>query len=182
MALTRKAHQLISDHFKGRHKDQAIDATCGNGHDTEFLLNCGFAAVTAFDIQSAAIEATKNRLNGDALDRVSLVLDGHQEMEKYVANKVDCIVFNLGYLPHADKTITTIADTSLQALEASTRVLTADGLISLLCYPGHEAGRIETDMIQSWLKSLTVEWNIETHLSRSPKPDAPILYTLTRKT
>ena len=64
MALTRLAHQLIKEHFEssGANRGLAVDATCGNGFDTEFLCRLGFKQVIGFDIQARAIEITRHRL------------------------------------------------------------------------------------------------------------------------
>ena len=42
MALTDDAHNLVRTHFANKAKRVAVDATCGNGFDTEFLVELGF--------------------------------------------------------------------------------------------------------------------------------------------
>lgn len=80
--------------------DFVIDATAGNGKDTEFL--CGLVGregkVLAFDIQEQAVENTKKRLAEHGWSEVGeVVLDSHANMGAYAQeNSVDCIVFNLG--------------------------------------------------------------------------------------
>ena len=86
-------------------------------------------------------------------------------------------MFNFGYLPGGDKTITTNADTSIKALNRASKSLNHNGLISLICYPGHTSGALEADAIKAWFKELN-GFKIETHLAVSPKPTAPILYVL----
>ena len=81
MALTDDAHQLIRDHFENKDKEVAIDATCGNGHDTQFLAELGFRRVTGFDIQKCAIDASTYRLERAGLKNVDFILAGHQFME-----------------------------------------------------------------------------------------------------
>jgi len=109
MALTRLAHQLITAHFQDRPKKFSVDATCGNGHDTEFLARLGFNKIVAFDIQPQALAATEQRLANMEDIIVDLVHDGHENLAHYTATTVDCVMFNLGYLPHTDKTLTTLA-------------------------------------------------------------------------
>ena len=61
----------------------AIDATSGNGHDTEFLARevSPDGHVFALDIQESAIQATSTRLKaGNLLDRVTLVREDHSRM------------------------------------------------------------------------------------------------------
>ena len=175
MALTDDAHQLIRDHFLHKEKRLAVDATCGNGFDTQFLAELGFIKVVGFDIQKAAIEACAQQIKHKT---VELVLAGHQTMERYIDAEVDCVMFNFGYLPSGDKTLTTNADNSVDAILAATRLLSNNGLISLMCYPGHPSGALETQSIQECLTSLKEQWVVETHLAVSPKPSAPILYIL----
>ena len=60
---------------------RVIDATMGNGHDTQWL--CELVGETghvyAFDIQPSAVEHTKSRLEAAGLlDRATLICDGHQ--------------------------------------------------------------------------------------------------------
>jgi len=180
MALTDDAHQLIRDHFDDKDKKVAVDATCGNGHDMQFLAELGFAKVVGFDIQQAAIDASRSRIEQVGLNGVELILAGHESIEQHIDSPVDCIMFNFGYLPNGDKTLTTNADNSVSGIVAATRLLNKSGMISLMCYPGHPSGALETQAIRDYLRSLSNDWTMETHLAVSPKPTAPILYTLKR--
>lgn len=181
MALTDDAHQLIKDHFQGKDKHLAVDATCGNGYDTQFLAEFGFSRVIGFDIQQIAIDASNKRIKQTGLKGVELILAGHETIEHHIESKVDCVVFNFGYLPNGDKALTTKAQNSVDAIEAATRLLSNDGLISLMCYPGHPPGALETQAIRDCFTNLENNWLVETHLAVSPKPTAPILYNLKRK-
>ena len=179
MALTDDAHNLVRTHFENKVKRIAVDATCGNGFDTEFLVELGFLEVHAFDIQNAALSNTKNRLSDKTAKSVELHLASHDRITEFVNDKIDCIMFNFGYLPGGDKNITTNANTSVKALEKASKLLHSGGLISLICYPGHPSGALETKAIKTWFKNLN-SFSIETHLAASPKPSAPILYQLTK--
>src|ERR1700754_4394232 len=97
----------------------AIDATAGNGHDTEFLAGLVGPAGTvyAFDIQEQAVNSTGERLRKAGLeDRVQVVHSGHEHMQRYIPAEhyghINAVMFNLGYLPHGDKSITTREHTS----------------------------------------------------------------------
>ena len=183
MALTQLAHQAIRTHFQHRPLDHAVDATCGNGHDTVFLASLAYKQVWGFDVQSAAIEATRTKLAAANIQHVNLIHAGHETMQQHIDQPIDCIMFNLGYLPRSDKTITTEADSSLLALKQATELLNSGGLISLLCYPGHEAGVIETHAVKSWLTTLDPQhWQVTHHTAREPKPSSPILFVLYRLT
>lgn len=181
MALTDDAQQLIRDHFLDKEKHLAVDATCGNGHDTQFLAELGFSRVVGFDIQDVAIEATALQIKQAGLQNVELILAGHQLIERHIESAVDCVMFNFGYLPNGDKSLTTDAEKSVQAINGATKLLSKKGLISLMCYPGHPPGAKETQAILKYFETLGSGWAIETHLAVSPKPTAPILYLLKRK-
>ena len=107
--------------------DIVVDATMGNGYDTKYLAEKvgeeGF--VYSFDIQETALKSTKKRLDKENLsDRVKLILDGHENMDKYVEGEVSCVLFNLGYLPRADHNIITKPETTIKAIKHSLNLLT----------------------------------------------------------
>lgn len=179
MSLTDDTHALIVQHFDSKPKKMAVDATCGNGHDTEFLYKLGFKKVLGFDVQESAINSTRQRLGNN--DSVTLIKDSHANLADYIDVKIDCLMFNFGYLPSADKEITTQSASSLLALQAGLELLSDDGLMSLMCYPGHPSGAQETEAIRKWFATLDHQkWVIETHLAASPKPTAPILHIVKR--
>ncbi|MBX2847590.1 MAG: class I SAM-dependent methyltransferase [Acidiferrobacterales bacterium] len=181
MAITDKNHQHIQAHFADRDttKLYAVDATCGNGHDTLFLAKLGFKRVFAFDIQQHAIEQTHQRVKAASCSDVKLMQTGHETINKHIAHKVDCIVFNLGYLPHGDKTLATKQQTTLEALSQSLSLLNSAGLLSILCYPGHPEGAIETKAVEAWLNSIdTHSFIVRQVLATQPSIKAPILYLI----
>ena len=53
-----------------------------------------------------------------------------------LAPKLVC--FNLGYLPFTDKTIMTLPDTTVAAINVALEVLDSDGALSIISYVGHE--------------------------------------------
>lgn len=178
MSLTELAHKLISNHASQHQKNLAVDATCGNGYDTEFLAKLGYTQVIGFDIQARALSNTKHRLEKAALKNVTLIHQGHQHLTVHIEKTVDCFVFNFGYLPAADKSVTTTTTNSIKALHAAENLIADGGVMSLLCYPGHPNGGEETAAIQNWLNSLDDHWQIDTHLSEKPNETTPVLYFL----
>lgn len=180
MSLTQQAQQIIHNHFSNKKQRIAIDATCGNGHDTQFLCGLGFDQVIAFDIQAQAIEQTQQRLQQHQLN-AKLIQTGHENMMQYIEGEVDCVMFNFGYLPKADKSLTTKTNTSLKALTIALNALSKTGLISLMCYPGHPEGAIETESIKKHLKLLGEPWRVECILASTPRPTAPILYLIKKQ-
>ena len=126
MRVVEQAHALLAKVLSPG--DLAIDATAGNGHDAAFLARAVGATghVHAFDLQTAAIEATRRLLRTkDLMTRVTLHHLGHEKMEEVLPSdlpgRVSVVTFNLGYLPGGDKAITTTADSTLRALAAAER-------------------------------------------------------------
>lgn len=143
----------------------AIDATAGNGHDTLFLaqrVGKG-GAVSAFDVQEAALRATDERLVREGVrDRVDLHHVGHEQMESVVPQAhrgaVQVVMFNLGYLPGGDKSLTTQRASTVEALGASLEVLAPGGLIAVVCYTGHPGGQEEAEAVAAWACALDQRW------------------------
>jgi hypothetical protein len=141
-----KAHSYWKAHLKPG--DRAVDATCGNGHDTlvlsQILLSDPRSAVFGYDIQSAAIEKTRQllqtHLSEEQMQQVHLFHQSHAEIE---GGSVQLIVYNLGYLPGGDKTIVTQVETTLKSVEYALSLLETKGALSITCYPGHEEGERE---------------------------------------
>lgn len=137
--------------------DVVIDATMGNGYDTVYLGNLvgEDGKVYAFDVQEEAIKSTRKKVERDNMtDRVELILDGHENLDKYVDEEVACVVFNLGYLPRAKHVVITKPDTTLQAIKKSLNLLKPNGVISIAAYIGHEGGMEEKDYICEYLNNL----------------------------
>ena len=144
--------------------DIVIDATMGNGYDTIYLGNLvgENGKVYAFDVQEEAIKSTKKKVERDNMtDRVELILDGHQNLDKYVKEEVSCVVFNLGYLPRAKHVVITKPDTTLEAIKKSLKLLKPNGIISIAAYIGHEGGLEEKNYICEYLYNLNQnEFNV----------------------
>ena len=154
--ITEFCHHFLEQHVHPG--DFCIDATAGKGNDTEFLcqLTGSRGRVLAFDIQQAAIDATNERLFAAGFSDIgTAILESHANMHLYAeAGTVDCIMFNFGYLPGGDHTISTRIKTSMPALSSSLKLLKKGGLLSLCIYSGGDTGFEEHDAVLSWLKSL----------------------------
>ena len=160
--LAQSIHTISLLHAWIRQKvsqgDFCIDATAGKGKDTALLAELvgDTGKVVAMDIQKSAIDATASLLEKKHLsEQVTLVLDSHANLEKYAApDSVDCIVFNLGYLPGGDHSIATHAESTIQALEQSLRLLKPFGMIVMAIYHGGDTGFQERDAVLEWLKGV----------------------------
>jgi predicted methyltransferase len=136
--------------------DIVVDATAGNGSDTQFLAeHVGqHGHVYAFDIQQAALDSTAKRL-GELTSRVSLILDSHENVDQYVTDEIGGAMFNLGYLPHGeDLSIVTKPDSTIKALHKILNMLKVGGIISIAVYDGHEGGFNERDALLSYVQAL----------------------------
>ena len=147
--------------------DTVIDATVGNGHDTFFLAQLlkGQGRLIGYDIQPQALEQTQKRLTGLPApwqDIVALRLQSHTHVSE---TGIKLIVYNLGYLPGGDKAITTQRESTIQSIQSALHCLSAEGAISITCYPGHAEGALEQEAIIDFLKTLPSDrWNICHHI------------------
>ena len=146
---------LISEHLT--EGDKAVDATCGNGNDTIFLAKLvgENGKVFGFDIQEVAIKNTIAALadQKDLLKRVECIKGSHADMDRYIKESVNAVMFNLGYLPGSDKKITTNGQTTTKAIESALSILAAKGIITLVVYQGHDEGE-EAKQLDAYLSQL----------------------------
>lgn len=144
--------------------DIAIDATCGNGHDSLILANLILTEETgklyAIDIHPHAIKLTKELLEKniekDLRDRIEIVEGCHSTFpSEILPESVRLIVYNLGYLPGlGNKSHTTLVETTLESINKGMILLRPGGLLSITCYPGHPEGANEENHIVSFAKAL----------------------------
>ena len=149
------AHKFLAEVMQeGCH---AVDATAGNGNDTLFLANCvgQKGKVYSFDIQRAAIARTAALLKENGLlERVQLIQDSHEHMEKYIEKAPRAIIFNLGYLPGGDHTMTTKPETTSKAVEEALTNLEPGGRISIVTYTGHTGAAEESRVLEEMAAGL----------------------------
>ncbi len=150
-----QSHKYI-EHFV-KEGDIVIDATAGNGNDTLFLAQLVGESghVYSFDIQQIALDRTAEKLNSKGLkDRVELIKDGHENLDKYVNSNVKAVMFNLGYLPRGDHNFGTRADTTINALEKALELIALGGIISIVVYHGGDSGFDEKVQVMEYLEKL----------------------------
>jgi hypothetical protein len=178
--LVNVVHSELRKHiFKG---DTVVDATVGNGHDTlalaQWVGNEGH--VIGFDIQPKAIAATRNRLIAhDLLQRVSLHCLCHSRMHEVIKRPAKAILFNLGYLPGADHELTTLPATTLAALDSSWEILQENGILSVVAYPGHPGGDVESDTVNQWMQAKAASGHpLITQQANPAQPHSPAWFCL----
>lgn len=159
----------------------SVDATCGNGHDTLWLAQKS-KKVYAFDIQPEALKITEELLKNNGMNNCNLILDSHANIDRYVKEHCQLIVFNLGYLPGADKQNVTNHIDTLTAVKKSIEKLDVGGLLSIMMYQGHTEGRQEKECLLSFAKELDKSKYhcIYTNMLNQPN-NPPELLLITRK-
>ena len=164
--------------------DTVIDATAGNGNDTLFLAEIvGSGTVHTFDIQAEALDKTKALLGKKALgDKVNFHHSDHRHIPDIVDKPVKAIMFNLGYLPGGDKSLTTSAENSRYALEKCLEILAPGGIISVVTYSGHPGGQQEEDLIANWCQTLDSRAFTASQVGLVNKPNNPPKLWLISKT
>ena len=168
-------HYII-EHFV-KNKNIAIDATLGNGYDTNFLSE-KFKNVIAFDIRKEACEKYLEHKNSN----VTIINDSHNKFKEYINSKVDCIVYNLGFLPGGDKSITTIHTTSLESIKAGLDILSNGALMLITVYRGHEEGKIEYLHIGDYLINLPKDkYAVMKHEIVNRSENSPMLFVVEKK-
>jgi len=144
--------------------DTVIDATMGNGHDTLTLCEAvgPEGRVYAFDIQKEAAEETEKLLQNHGVgERAILINAGHEHMKEYVKEPVSAVVFNLGWLPGGDHSITTRWETTFRAVQAALERLRPGGVLVICAYPGHAEGDRERKKLAGFLSGLdNREYNV----------------------
>ena len=186
MKHQKSPHLLLAHHFWKNHLrpgDCAIDATCGNGHDTLFLAKLLFPHPESFlagiDLQAPALENTRQLIKEnftEELSRIYLMQGCHSDFNSLpLPKKPRLIVYNLGYLPGGDKSITTETESTLKSLQNALSLLPSDGALSITCYPGHSEGAREETAVFEWAKNLNpAQWRVFSYQTLN-RPSAPSL-------
>lgn len=116
--------------------------------------------VFGFDIQQEAIDTTTQLLTEKHVaDQVTLLRESHANMAELLPQQTEikAAIFNLGYLPGGDKTITTLAGSTLKAIDAALSLLTVGGIVILVIYHGHPEGQTEKSAVLHYAEALSQE-------------------------
>ena len=165
--------------------DTVVDATMGNGHDTQMLCETvgPEGRVWAFDVQAQAVEETRNRLRAQGLDgRAELILSGHEHMAEYVQGPVKAVMFNLGWLPGGDHAVTTRWETTRTAVESALDLLAPMGVLVICAYPGHAEGEREKQELAAFLGGLdNRRYNVLHQRFLNAGPGAPECFVIQKQ-
>ena len=170
--LTGLHKHFVLEHLKPG--DTAVDFTMGNGNDTLFLSKTvgEGGRVYAFDIQGEALVSTRRHLSENgAPENYTLICASHHLVKDYVKEPIKAGMFNLGYLPRANKkAVTTMRETTIPAVQAAIDLLAPDGVLIVAIYPGHKEGELEGEELREYFKTLS-KYKIcasEFHILNSP--------------
>ncbi len=182
MAQKFSSHLLLAHSYWNdflQEDDLVIDATCGNGHDTLFLAKKVLKGqVFAFDIQQTALQNARALIKSHQMEeRVAFFHASHENLFLVPSKNIRLIVYNLGYLPGGDKKITTLAlSTHRSVFQALALIEHTQGAVSLMCYPGHEEGKKEQNLLLQELTSLNPHlWQVSYHQWIN-RPHSPSLF------
>lgn len=159
----------------------AVDFTMGNGNDTLWLSQQvgETGRVFAFDIQPEAVARTAERMKTEApFENYTLICDSHHNAANYVTTPICAGIFNLGFLPGGDKSVTTLRETTLPAVKTALSLLAPKGALLIAVYPGHEEGRLEGEMLQQTLSALPQKQFSVSCLRLVNAPDCPFFYLI----
>lgn len=180
------SHVLLAETIKAG--DTVIDATVGNGFDTLFLADLvgPTGQVIGFDIQEQALAVTSDKLATQGLtEQVTLLLKGHEEVATVLADDqlIQGAIFNLGYLPKADKSIITQSETTLPAIETIMAHLSPGGRIVIVIYHGHPGGVAEKEAVLAFVEAIPqTHFNVLSYGFINQKNHPPLLICIEKKT
>lgn len=159
-----------------------LDATVGNGNDICRLgkLVGKNGKVYGFDIQEIAIENTKNLLEKqDVLNRVKLITDSHENIDYYIKEKLNFVIYNLGYLPKGDKSIKTNEKSTIISIGKALNLMDNNSLMLITTYIGHLGGKSENDAVNKFLSSLNQrEFNVIKYEFINQRNNPPMVYVV----
>lgn len=158
----------------------AVDFTMGNGHDTLWLSEQvgETGKVYAFDVQQAALDSTAKLLAEHGRRNCTLILDSHANVRTYVREPFDLGLFNFGWLPGGDKTVTTRVDSSLTAMESAIGLLAPRGGILAAVYPGHPEGAREAEALTAFLGGISTSVASCACFRLVNAPDSPFFFLI----
>lgn len=173
--------EFISRHIKKG--GTAVDFTMGNGHDTLWLSKAvgEDGRVYAFDIQQQALDSTAKLLEENGVGNVTLIKASHHLAGDYVKEPICVGMFNLGWLPGGDKSITTLHETTLPAIKTAVELLESGGGLLIAVYPGHPEGEVEGKMVTEMLSEYSRFQFTISCLKIINSPSSPFFFLVEKK-
>jgi ubiquinone/menaquinone biosynthesis C-methylase UbiE len=165
-----------------------LDATCGNGNDSVMLASLlkEDGLLTVMDIQAEAIQTTAEKLSkmgyGSGLT-IRFIEDSHSHISQYFSDaSIDVGLYNLGYLPGGDKTVTTETTSTLKAVQQTLKCLKPSGILVVVAYPGHTEGKNEKDALSVFFKELPQkQYDVAYTSFINQKGQPPVMWLVEKK-
>ena len=172
LSILNRSKQLMETNLKP--KDLVVDATCGNGYDSLFIIDkIKEGHLFCFDIQKDATDKTNKLLNENKYKNYTIINKSHDDIYndlKDYKNKISLIVYNLGYLPGSNKKVKTNYKSTIKSIKEGLKLLNSKGHIVITLYPGHKEGKEETIKIKEFLEKDKISYK-EYH--NTDKENAP---------
>ena len=140
--------------------------------------------IFGFDIQDIAINNTKKLLDENNINNYTLFNCSHDlilEKLNVYKGKISFIVYNLGYLPNGNKDITTNYESTISSIKGSLKLLNKKGIIVITVYPGHDEGKIESEKIREFLKTIDNIYNINEYHNTDDDSSPYVIYIKTKE-
>lgn len=170
-------HKDWNAHLKAG--DRVVDATLGAGHDTFALAKIlsGQGKITAYDIQNEALERSQKLFEELTKHERSVITLKQMSHSPIVENDLALVVYNLGYLPGGDKSLTTRVETTLSSVKSALKALNEQGMLDIMCYPGHPEGAREEAALIDFFEKLEKTWEVSYRrlLNRTKAPSRIIV-------
>jgi hypothetical protein len=162
--------------------DAIIDATCGNGKDALFLAQVASkkkdTLLLCIDIQEKALKNAELLMQKELpsfLPRTLYIHGSHEALPSVYPKTCKLIVYNLGYLPGGDKSITTLTFSTIKSISHACEQIASGGVISITCYPGHLEGKKEEEALTSFCSLLDPKiWSFS-HFTWENRKESPSL-------
>jgi hypothetical protein len=107
---------------------------------------------------------------------------GHELLTQHLPaeakGRLAAVMFNLGYLPGADKSMITRTETTLAALVQALDYLQPGGMLTMIVYPGHSGGAEEAAAVRAHLEGLPASCAVSQFRrlhTRQPAPELLIV-------
>lgn len=169
---------LIKSYVKENHI--CLDGTVGNGNDTMKILNTlnGTGKIYGFDIQEDAINHTESLIfSRNYKTEVLLIKDSHEYVDRYIKERINFAIYNLGYLPGGDKNIKTNYTSTIISIKKVLDLLAPNGILLITVYLGHPGGMDEYTAINDYLETLEQKnYNVFKLKFINQKNNPPIIF------
>ncbi|MEF9520269.1 class I SAM-dependent methyltransferase [Chlamydia crocodili] len=147
--VVRLSHEIFQEVLTPG--DTVVDATCGNGKDCLILAKLlkGEGKLIAYDVQREALDKA-SLLCFNSLSPEERSIIEFKEMSHEYINEAGAKLFhyNLGYLPNGNKSLTTLETSTLVSVQKALNLVAPQGVITVVCYPGHKEGANEMISIE----------------------------------